>query len=61
MLAILVFCLGVVVAYKVAVGEGTADFLNSVAGDPNLVLPPSVTSQDAGPLPPDIGVVTPDE
>ncbi len=50
-LAVLVIALAVVIIYKASVGEETASFMQSVTGDPNLILPPSVTSRDAGLIP----------
>lgn len=47
-LAVLVIALTIVIVYKVSVGEETASFMEQVTGDPNLILPPSVTSRDAG-------------
>lgn len=41
--------LGLIVVYKVGVGEGTADFIAEVTGDPELALPPSVLDNDADP------------
>lgn len=46
--------LGLVIAYKVGVGEETAGFIAQVTGDPGMKLPPSVLDRlDLGPAPPD--------
>lgn len=52
-LAVLLLCLTVVIVYKASVGEGTANFLNEVTGDPNLALPPSASEREVPVLRPD--------
>jgi len=48
---VLAIGLGLVVLYKVGVGEETAGFIAQVAGDPELELPPSVLDRlDSGPI-----------
>ena len=49
--ALLAIGLALVIVYKVAVGEDTADFITQVTGDPALQLPPSVLDRlEAGVL-----------
>lgn len=51
--AVLAIGLGLVILYKVGVGEETAGFIAQVTGDPALELPPSVLDRlDLGAEPP---------